>query len=296
MQTYEFHCPHCGSRLRLKDRMLAGRTVPCPDCRQPVAVVAAADGTLTGRLVASPEGSQDAPSALPATDRPRPRAAWQAWLKSPQAAGWLTAAAVLLLVLVIVFQPDESPRAVTAQAIGVSPSPPAPATGGGDEAGAGAAAIAPAAQEGNRNIVPGDPPVSHDPVTDNGAPSPPAIKGLPAAVADDPAATRPIEVPLVADLPRIDVQRALNQPILELSQAQPVEFLVLLRQVEEMAGVPIDVSAVASEASAAPRLRQPVTLSLAKTTVGGVLAALVEAAGLRFEPTERGVRVIPAEN
>jgi hypothetical protein len=290
MQTYEFHCPHCGSRLRLKDRMLAGRTVPCPDCRQLVAVVAAADGTLTGRVAAAPEGSRDTPSALPATDRRHPRPAWQAWLKSPQAAGWLTAAAVLLLILVIVFQPDENPRVVTAQGI-VSPSPLAPpADDGRQEDGPGAAAIATAQQE-NSNIAAIEPPVGPAPVTDNGTRPPATIEKPPAAIDGDPAATRPIDVLLAADVPRIDVQRALNQPILELSQTQPVEFLVLLRQVEEMAGVPIDVSSVA-----APRLKMPVTLSLTKTTVGDILAALVEAAGLRLETTERGVRVIPAEN
>ena len=39
MQTIELRCPHCSTRLRLRDQSFVGRTIHCPDCTQPVAIV-----------------------------------------------------------------------------------------------------------------------------------------------------------------------------------------------------------------------------------------------------------------
>jgi len=50
--VHQFACPHCGARLRLKDKSFAGRTVNCPDCNRPVAIRAGAGGELVGEAVA----------------------------------------------------------------------------------------------------------------------------------------------------------------------------------------------------------------------------------------------------
>ncbi|MBL8850233.1 MAG: hypothetical protein JNG89_11140, partial [Planctomycetaceae bacterium] len=47
---HQIACPHCAARLRLKDKSFAGRTVPCPDCRQPLAIQLAADGELAAAV------------------------------------------------------------------------------------------------------------------------------------------------------------------------------------------------------------------------------------------------------
>ena len=52
---YEFPCPHCSAKLRLRDRSLRGRTVDCPDCHAPV------------RIEESPDGLQGVPATRAAT-------------------------------------------------------------------------------------------------------------------------------------------------------------------------------------------------------------------------------------
>lgn len=50
---HQFACPHCGARLRVKDKSFAGRTVKCPDCHEPVAIRAGPGGDLFGEAGAT---------------------------------------------------------------------------------------------------------------------------------------------------------------------------------------------------------------------------------------------------
>lgn len=54
---HQFACPHCGARLRLKDKSFAGRTVNCPDCHRPVAIRVGNGGELVGEAAAAPAGA-----------------------------------------------------------------------------------------------------------------------------------------------------------------------------------------------------------------------------------------------
>lgn len=51
-------CPHCSTRLRVRDRIHIGRSIPCPECRQPLLVVDTPDGlTVTqGSSMAATDG------------------------------------------------------------------------------------------------------------------------------------------------------------------------------------------------------------------------------------------------
>lgn len=42
-------CPHCSTRLRVRDRIHVGRPLPCPECRQPLLVVETPDGLSVTR-------------------------------------------------------------------------------------------------------------------------------------------------------------------------------------------------------------------------------------------------------
>jgi hypothetical protein len=96
--------------------------------------------------------------------------------------------------------------------------------------------------------------------------------------------------------PQYDLALALQQPIRRFSQARPVKCRELLRQVEELAGIPIVLDAVA-QGPAADKLDREVSLELSDTTVEGILAALVARVGLGYETgREFGIRLIVPES
>lgn len=135
MQVSLFPCPHCGARLRLRDKSFAGRTIPCPDCRKPVAVTIAANGCLTGAAVqpAAPAATAPAPAAGEHQPSPFPQSAraplWKR-LVSPTGIGWLTAVAVAAVGFIYLFyEPPTSDSLADPHAPGVdSPAddPPRP--------------------------------------------------------------------------------------------------------------------------------------------------------------------------
>ncbi len=112
-----------------------------------------------------------------------------------------------------------------------------------------------------------------------------------------PEDQRPIPVPMAPDIPtpkpiEYDINKALAQPILRFSQPEPVPFLRLLHQIEEMAAIPIDTTPV-TDSPLADRLMQEVTLELEDTTVGEILETLVDQAGLKFETGKMfGIRIL----
>lgn len=147
--------------------------------------------------------------------------------------------------------------------------------------------------------VPGEP--------GDSAPPPPVVRAEPGAAAAVPAAAPPLGVvPLLSDepiaaavardpptppRPSYNVELALQQPIRRFSQGRPVKCRELLRQVEELAGIPIVMDAVA-QSPGAEKLDREVSLELSDTTVEGILAAVVERVGLGYETgSEFGIRL-----
>jgi len=112
----------------------------------------------------------------------------------------------------------------------------------------------------------------------------------PDAQRDDPRADEPILVELAPDEPTYDVDGALSRTVIAFEQPTPVEFITLLRQLQELAGVPFQFDfAVAEE-----RLREEVTLSAQNVSIGDVLALLLEKTGLRYEARRDGVHILEA--
>jgi hypothetical protein len=117
---------------------------------------------------------------------------------------------------------------------------------------------------------------------------PPLVEPNPA---DEPIAAQVARDPLPRPRPNYDLELALQQPIRRFSQVRPVKCRDLLRQVEELAGIPIVMDAVA-QGPAAEKLDREVWLELSDTTVEGILAAVVERVGLGYETgREFGIRL-----
>lgn len=151
---------------------------------------------------------------------------------------------------------------------------------------------------GEPGVTPPAPAVAHA-VPDAAAAAPEAVPPPAAeqALPDEPiAALVARDPPPPPPPPQYDLALALQQPIRRFSQARPVKCRELLRQVEELAGIPIVLDAVA-QGPAADKLDREVSLELSDTTVEGILAALVARVGLGYETgREFGIRLIVPES
>lgn len=146
MHVSVFPCPYCGARLRLRDRSLAGRTFPCPDCRTAVTVAAGPDGRLaaapSGRdvptAVEDPPSSASTPGAVPQSSLPalslaRVRRSVRERLLSSSGIGWSVAALAAVLLGVFLFvdrgesTPGPAPQSTGEQPVAKDGIPPAAA-------------------------------------------------------------------------------------------------------------------------------------------------------------------------
>ncbi len=115
---------------------------------------------------------------------------------------------------------------------------------------------------------------SGDPLAMNGqtdlATNPPGQ----ATVEDDP----PIEPLLAPDPPPFDIHDALSQRILSYEIAKPTALRRLLIEFQELAGVPVDTSALKKET-----LENQVTLSIKNVTLKQLFEQLATNAGIEYE-------------
>ncbi|MFV0444172.1 MAG: DUF1559 domain-containing protein [Planctomycetaceae bacterium] len=119
--------------------------------------------------------------------------------------------------------------------------------------------------------------------------------------ATDPAlgSDQPIE-PLLAEERRIpepvtyDIVTALAQPIARFDQPRAVPLKTLIRDLQDMAGVPITHDDIEA-ARADDVLAQEFTLQSSDTTVGGLLTELLRKAKLGYvSDRSTGIRIVPA--
>jgi predicted Zn finger-like uncharacterized protein len=105
MHASSFPCPHCSAALRIRDRALIGRQVKCPDCGEPIEIVADGPRTLAARKAQGhPSGTIRQPSRSRDADVPHPGAVgpdWHRRLRSPVTIGCLVAVSVALTVLAV---------------------------------------------------------------------------------------------------------------------------------------------------------------------------------------------------
>ncbi len=107
---FEFPCPQCQGRLRLRDRSLIGTRWSCPECKAPLEIRDAGQGGLVATL------------AMVESTKLQPPAA---------GIGVRTATALVAIVLitgvaVFVLQAPEPPPPIPAQPVAVTPQPPTP--------------------------------------------------------------------------------------------------------------------------------------------------------------------------
>jgi len=88
----------------------------------------------------------------------------------------------------------------------------------------------------------------------------------------------------------MNVRQRLEISILSFRQTKPVPLRELIRTVEQMCRVRVDVSAASNK-----QLETPVTLSLTKTTPATILAEAGRKSGLRAIVDEDSVRLVPTD-
>ena len=127
--------------------------------------------------------------------------------------------------------------------------------------------------------VPGEP---SDPVT------PPPQPNM---VDVEPKAPGPADVPITVELAPervgFDVERGLAVRVTRFEIKTPVPLRLVLRQIVEMAALPIDTSQVQDD----PRFDQPITLDLQQTTIRGILEAALKPVQLGFTEDPQGIHL-----
>jgi hypothetical protein len=118
-------CPHCSTRLRVRDRIHIGRSIPCPDCEQPLLVIDTPEGlsVTRGNAEGATTDAKSASAATTATDgrarlRPSrvPHDAAQQELRHParaanqaQLIAWTAAGLIAVAAAAVLFWPRSKP-------------------------------------------------------------------------------------------------------------------------------------------------------------------------------------------
>ena len=108
-----------------------------------------------------------------------------------------------------------------------------------------------------------------------------------------PVEPKPVEPkPVVAPpRPAREIARALNLPILRYVLKEPVAVSLVLDEVSQLSGVELRL---ADGLAGDPRLAKTVRLELARTTVGGILDAVLEMIGLSRRVRDGFVEIEPS--
>jgi len=136
--------------------------------------------------------------------------------------------------------------------------------------------------------IPGDP-LDLKPAA-SPAPMNVASPGIPTSPTS-PADEKPILPQLAADLPRIDIEKALAQPLKGYRIEKPVPIEEVLFELRELMAIPLDWSAF-GQAPDGP-LAGTMTVTLEGTTVGGVLEVVAEQLRAEIVRERLGVRLVP---
>src|SRR5262245_60646996 len=66
MDPFHFVCPHCSSRLRVREKLLVGRHIDCPECRRTMLIVNGQDGLGVEPVETKPAAPASKGSKAPA--------------------------------------------------------------------------------------------------------------------------------------------------------------------------------------------------------------------------------------
>lgn len=323
MSVVQFQCPSCQAPLRLQNRVLfVGRVFDCPDCHESLLIEA--DGSTGVKAKAQPpirkparrasEGSSMLEPPDPSLARRAglntassvsdlgialqpPMSTWGRLSRRPAALGWIVAALLAVILLIVVRPGRDRGRSD-------SVPPVATASQSADDKSSNNSQPARADEQNSKAAAEPDPTIPEADVTKPVAklelPPLPEPTEVVAAPRDDKPA--PVVEKLPADEPKPAFQPApavlspeaveakLRQKIVRFDQPKPVPFIKVLNTIEELAGVPIvwDLDRVDDE-----QLQKPVTLQLKLTTVGEILDTLLKQVGLERRTVDGRIELRP---
>ena len=114
----------------------------------------------------------------------------------------------------------------------------------------------------------------------------------PKPVEPKPVEPKPVEPkPVAVPRPAREITRALKLPIVRYSHKEPVAVSLILGEVAQLAGVEVRL---ADGLADDPRLAKTVRLELDKTTVGGILEAVLEMIGLTHRVHDGYLQILPS--
>jgi hypothetical protein len=313
MDPFHFSCPHCSSRLRVREKLYVGRQVDCPECGDTLLIVDRA-GDLGVERVERKPGEQKAATA---SDSAAPADVTTPGLHLPPASRlqWfladrrrplfaLGAAAVLVVAMIAVIAHSGRSGATDVTDISADDE-----TADAGDVADGRSAVEAQDVPGKKSKPGGS--GDHDPlVADDSRAGDPeesdetdtSVMRELSGVGDDDvldADHRPIDPefapePPVAPVRKIDLAASLKQPIARFDQPRTRPLEEVLMSVAEMAGARIAYDRD-ELGPAGARLSEPMALRLENTTVGGILEGLLHPAGLSFRIDGDHLRVVPAE-
>jgi len=137
-----------------------------------------------------------------------------------------------------------------------------------------------------------DPTVAGDPLADGlKLDQQKSVAGLPPTDPEMPNGKEPddepITVPIAPDVPLITLEERLGRTIARYELERPVSLIILLTEIEELLGTPIDRSELTTTA-----LDRPVILQLEETTIGELLDAIAKASQTKVELTKNSIKVV----
>jgi hypothetical protein len=265
-------CPACAVPLRLRERRFVGATFPCPECQEPLILLALeANRPVLQRatvLATGPTATAPATTAAPRALR------WPT--VSPLLVVWSLASLVAVVLVGLAFC-DRFPTATPTAEVIEQPQPAAPAI---TERQPPEPQPEPTTTETPTVEVVATPAVT--------TPATPPVEPVPHEPPVSAAAVTTTVTPVVATKP--DPQVLLEQRLVSFQQAKPVSRRDLLRTVEDLLDRPIHLGEdIPADVSA--RLDLAITLSLEQVTVAELLRAILNGTQLEFVCTSDDVRL-----
>lgn len=285
MSSSSLACPHCSAPLRIQNRALVGKQIPCPDCGKPILVVSNGPRELALRKSDATEAFPDRTNkiALPESNRLQN---WITLLKSPVGIAWSVAGLFALMMLIAAWPfgrtsekrvPDANRQKIAENTKPIKPEPTG--TQKTDEF------PIPAPVQEAKQSEPDRPPV----VAEKPA--------LPSVIPNEPKIPKPTpdRPPVVAEIPpeRINVVGALKQPIQQFHLQKPLPVRELLMLVDEMVPVPIQYKAAERDLGSEV-FDKPISLKLDNTSVGDILKAILAEAELDYRIGINEIHVVKA--
>jgi len=298
-------CPDCGTILRVRDRSYVGRQVQCPECHIDLVIKLNDDREYVAE---QPKAAAKAKSKLPKPLAIPGRRIWSglqqrlaAFARSPLVMAWALAIGITAFAGIVLLRPSHyfrNPiRQGSQESVQQQPQPADEANATTEpaetivttttvtettEASAPETTpeVAVVTPESPTKAIVSDPPMATDAATAENVPAPKKAENAPQLV--------------VAAPPKINVEEKLQQEFLGFSTSKPISRAHLIEQLEEMLGDGAKIRYDRVELGE-KNLEKSINISLGKTTLQGILKALLDSAGWDSVVEETGLRLKPRQ-